>query len=1133
MHLCVMGQLLSLRNRQKHYCLTKLYYVMKISVIVLGLVMVSTSLLVAKEAHTQSLDETRVTLELKGSTLKSAFAAIEQQTPYRFMYNSDQVNAHLLLNYTAKNKVLRQVLQDLLKAPHYQFLQTDKTLLIKPEVAKNTAPAVMDAPVKTPDNIVITGVVSDDQGKPIPGVSVSQKGTQNGVITDANGAFSISLPDMKGILMFSMIGYGKQEIAVEGRLVVTVQLKAEAGSLGEVVILGFGQKQSKIAQTGAISSVGSKELKQSPTANLTNALAGRLPGLVTMQRGGEPGNDAAMLFIRGRATFNGGSPLVTIDGIQKDYSAITLLDVNEIESVTILKDASATALYGVKGANGVVIVTTKRGANRKPEMSMTVETAFQNPVSIPKFLDSYNYALLANEAYLNDNPTSTPLYSKEALEAYRTNSNPLRYPNVDWFDEAMKTGMQKRLNFNLTGGSPIARYFINVGYVNQDGVYRAEKNNLYDPNANFKRYNFRSNVDIDFNKDFTIGLSLYGAIEDKRNPNYDDAGIFWTLLQVPPNYAPVKWPGIGLYGQGNDVQNPLWLVNESGYAQSFNSSLSGMLTAAHKLDFITKGLSVKANYSFDGYFRNSQIRWARSRTAKYNNGYFEDPASYTYFFDDLPLQAPSSSYTQNRDVWLDMSLNYDRSFGDHSVTGLLLANRTQKVTGSAVPYVSQGLVGRLVYNYKQKYFAEINGSYNGTDNFARNNRYGFFPAISAGYLVSKEEFMRALPAISMLKIRGSYGQVGSDQFAGRRWPFISEYNGTAGYQFGETLSNGIGGIGEGAMANPDITWEVSTKSNVGLELGLWDNMLSLKADYFMEKRSNILITRNTVPGVIGASGSNLPAVNWGKVNNQGYELELNHRNRIGAVNYFLNTNFTFARNKVIFIDEAPTAYPWQAYTGRPIGQQYGLTAIGFFQSQDDIDKSPKQFGKVIPGDIKYADLNNDGVIDNNDEGVIGRSNSPEIFYGISGGINWKNFDISFLLQGSGLSYRPIMWTGMWEFFQGGKVADLHQGRWTPETAATATYPALHYGASANNFRASSFYLDNTSYLRLKNVEIGYTFRKVSLNKHRELSSVRIYANGVNLYTWTRARLYDPENYSGYGAVYPPTRVINFGLSVNF
>jgi len=1060
-------------------------------------------------------------LKLTGEPLEAALEQIRTQSDYIFWYNKSIIKNSRPVSINVANGSIDDVLRALFSDQPLSFTIRDKTIVIK---EKPSSAAQRDS---------ISGTVTDSlSGFPLEGVTVLVKATNKAVATGAEGNFRVSA--VQGdTLLFTYLGYASKAISVSYSRPLQVRLQPAAEQrLDEVVILGFGQTQRRIAQTGSTASITTKELKQSPTANITNALAGRLPGLISLQRSGEPGNDASQLFIRGRASLNSVSPLVTIDGVQKDYSAISLLDVNEIESVTILKDASATALYGVKGANGVIIVTTKRGAIGKPRINFSMESALQNPVQVPEFLNSYEFAQLANEAYLNDNPTGTPLYDDAALEHYRLGDRPLIYPDVDWMESIMKPGLQHRANFNISGGGEIARYFVNVGYLDQGGVYRAEKNDVYDPNANFKRYNFRSNVDINFDDNFTVGLSLYGAIEDKRNPNYTDADIFWTLIQVPPNYGPIKWPN-GYYSKGNDVQNPFWLLNESGYSQSFNSSLSGMLSAERKLDVITPGLSVKGNYSFDGYFRNSLTRWARTLQAKYNSGYFEDASSYTFFNDELPLQAPSSSYTQNRDVWMDLSLNYNRAFGGHDVTGLLLANRTHRVLGNQVPYVLQGLVGRLVYNYKNRYLAEINGAYNGTDNFAKHNRYGFFPAFSVGYVLSEEEFLKNSPTVNFLKLRASYGLVGNDQLAGRRWPFVSEYGASAGYVFGETLSNAIGGTSEGAMANPDVRWEIAEKTNIGVELGLWNDLIGLKADVFYENRRDILISRNTVPGIIGASAGQLPTVNWGKVENKGFEIELNHRKRFGAINYFVNSNFSFARNQVLFMDEADVAYPWQRMTGRTIGQLYGLTAIGFFQSQEEIDQGPTQFGNVIPGDIKYADLNKDGLIDHNDEGAIGTSNTPEIFYGIAGGLGWRNVDFSVLFQGSANSSRHVEGPAIWEFFQGGKVADLHRGRWTPETAATATYPALHYGASANNFRTSSFFVDNTSYLRLKNVELGYTFREGLVTRQLGLSSIRVYSNAVNLFTWSSARLFDPENYSGYGAVYPPTRVFNFGISVSF
>jgi TonB-linked SusC/RagA family outer membrane protein len=563
--------------------------------------------------------------------------------------------------------------------------------------------------------------------------------------------------------------------------------------MGEVVVLGFGQSQKKIAQTGAIASITTKEIKQSPAANIANALTGRLPGLISVQRSGEPGSDMPELFIRGRATLNKNDPLITIDGVEKDPKLVDLsaLDPNEVESVTILKDASATALYGVKGANGVIIIKTRRGTEGKPRINTSVQTAIQSATRIPKYLDSYNYALLANEAYYNDNPNGQlPPYTAEAIKAYESGSDPYKYPNVDWMHEMLKPAQMTRGDFNISGGSPMVKYFVNAGYTQQNGLYKAEKNEDYDANLKYRRYNFRSNIDIDFDKDFSVGLSLFGSIENQNAPNVNTTDIFNYLGKTPPNAFPIKYPN-GYYG-GATRGNPFALVNTTGYRQYFNSALSGMFTAMRRLDFITRGLYVKGNFSFDGYSRATYTRSREVKTATYKgNGDYYDTASYSFAGNDAPLQAPASSYGQNRSTWVDLSFNYDRDFGKHNFTGLLLVNRQHKVISDdvstpygVIPYVTQGVVSRVTWNWDNKYFAEFNAGYNGTDNFAKDKRYGFFPAGSIGWVVSKEHFLQNNSVIDFLKVRGSYGLTGNDKLNDRRWLFISEYMSGAGYSFG-------------------------------------------------------------------------------------------------------------------------------------------------------------------------------------------------------------------------------------------------------------------------------------------------------------------------------------------------------------
>ncbi|MNJ95532.1 TonB dependent receptor [compost metagenome] len=1072
-----------------------------------------------------------VNLEQKNVPLKVVLNAIEAQTGYVFLSRDYDLNKPKV-SVTLKNSNIEDAIKTVLKGLHVNYKIVDNNIILSKKEA-----TLLDKISSYLATVEINGKVVDEKGIPLPGASVNVKGTKITATTDKDGRYSIKLPEGNLTLVYSYIGFISQEIKVgDGDKVLNVTLKESDQSLDELVILGFGQTQKKVAQTGSSVSIGLKELKQSPTANITNALAGRLPGLTAIQISGEPGNDKSQLLIRGRATMNGQEPLITIDGVKKDYSAIALLDVNEIDNITILKDASATALYGVKGANGVIIVTTRRGKQGKPEVSASVQRAVQTSIRLPEYLDSYNYAVLANEAYLNDHPGGTAPYNAAALEGYRSGSDPYKYPNVDWLDEMMKPAMQTQANFNIGGGGQQSRYFVNVGYTDQGGIYKTEKDPKYDPTSSFKRYNFRSNIDIDFDDNFSMALNLFGAIENKRDPNVSVADLFWTLNQVPPNAFPVKYP-TGSYGERLFL-NPARLLNQTGFRESFNSSLSGMLSLTRKLNFITPGLTLKGNYSFDGYFQNDFKRSKSVMTAEYKgSGDYNDPANYTYRGNDVPLSAPSSAYNQKRDVWMDVSLNYAKQYKDHGFTGLLLINRAQEVRGNQVPFVSQGIVSRLTYNYKSKYFAEFNAGYNGTDNFSKDKRYGFFPAFSAGWVASEESFLKGNSVIDFLKIRGSYGLTGNDQIDGRRWLFSSEYirSGSNGYLYGDQLV-GVEGIYEGAMSNPAVTWETAKKGNIGVELKLLKDLFSVTADFFIEKRNDILILRSSVPSMIGMTGKDLPPANMGKVDNKGFEVELSHRNRFNNGGYFLSGNFALAKNKIIFMDEERREFDYQYQTGHPLGQIFLLQADRFFRDEMDIRVSPAQYGKLIPGDVKYKDLNNDGVINDNDMGPMGRSNIPEITFGLSGGLNWKNFDISFLFQGAANSSRTLVGGMSWEFYEGGKVRTQHLDRWTPETASTATWPALHYGGNSNNHRMSSLYLEDNSYIRLKNLEIGYTFKNIQLTKKAHLSTFRIYGNGMNLYTWTKAQpMFDPEYWqpNTIGNVYPAQRIVNFGASLSF
>lgn len=1082
-------------------------------------------------SHAQSVLQKKVTISFSGQPLSQALQQLQQKTGISFAYTQNDVQPFLVPALVFTDEPLENVCREMFKNTTLSFKESGGYIVI----TRGAPP-----PVKKKQTVLlITGKITDAETKDgLAGVNVMVMRSLNGVISRGDGSFSIEAQP-GDMLRFTYAGYESVQEQVGTTAYFAIAMKP-SGAMGEVVVLGFGQSQKKIAQTGAVASISTKEIKQSPAANIANALTGRLPGLVTVQRSGEPGNDGPELFIRGRATLNSNAPLITIDGVEKapDVADLSSLDPNEVESVTILKDASATALYGVKGANGVIIIKTRRGREGKPGINTSVQTSVQEATRIPKYLNSYHFALLANEAYRNDNPNGVLMpYSAEALKAYESGSDPYKYPNVNWMNEMLKPALMTRANFNISGGSPMIKYFVNAGYTSQNGLYKAEKNDKYDANLKYRRYNFRSNIDIDFDKDFSVGLSLFGAIENRNTPNVNTQDIFNYLQKTPPNAYPIKYPN-GFYG-GTTRGNPFALVNTTGYRQYFNSSLSGMFTAMRRLDFITTGLFLKGNFSFDGYSRTSLTRSKEVKTALYKgSGDLNDTASYSFTGADVPLRTPESGYSQNRSTWLDFSLNYDRSFGAHNFTGLLLVNRQQKVLAgsSLIPFVSQGLVSRVTWNWRNKYFAEFNAGFNGTDNFAKNKRYGFFPAGSIGWVISKEAFLENSSVIDYLKLRASYGLTGSDQLGNRRWLFISEYVSGTGYGFGTDQLTAVAGRQEGAMANPDVTWEKARKLNIGMEVTLWRNLLSANIDVFREKRNDILITRGVIPDLLGVSAGNLTPANMGIVVNRGIELELNHRHRIGKVTYSLRANGSFARNKILFRDEISYPYDYLRSTGQQIGQIFGFTAIGFFNSKEEILNSPRQFGNLIPGDIKYKDLNGDGIIDNNDKGPIGKSTVPEFLYGISGNASWKNFDISVLFQGAGNYSARFSHEGAWEFYNGAKVMEQHLGRWTPETAATATYPALHYAQNTNNHQEfSSFFLKNATYVRLKNVEIGYTFRRLNIGKNTGISSLRVYANGMNLYTWDRMGngSYDPEAPSGKGFFYPQLRVVNLGISADF
>lgn len=971
----------------------------------------------------------------------------------------------------------------------------------------------------------VLGVIKDAvTNETLPGVSIVVKGTTLGTVSDIDGSYTIECPNENSTLIFSFIGYTSKSINVSGQTKIDVNLDADVKHLEDVVVVGYG-KQNRVSVIGSVTSIKSDVLLQSPVANLSNALAGRMPGLITVQNSGEPGFDGAKLYIRGVGTFNSSSPLVMVDGIERNFDQI---DPNEIESINILKDASATAVYGVRGANGVILVTTRRGEMGKPEVSFRYQTGFQTPTRLSEYLDSYDNASLYNEAQLNENPSLTPdqlRYQPEALEAYKNNSDPHRYPNVDWYDKVLKKySTTSQYNLNISGGGKIARYFVSGGFYSQNGLFKGTQTKPYDTESKFERYNFRSNIDISVTQSLSARLDLSGRVEDRNRPGATTGSIFQALGRTPPSAFPIRNEDGSFGGTGTYKNNPVGMISSTGYVNDYRASVQGTFELSQKLNFITEGLSVSGKVAFDSYFRHVQ-----ERTKEYAVYELGQDGELIQHGDDTPI-AKDASTNQNRFMTNEAKLEYSRGFGAHNVSGLLLYNQTEKVYGDDIPYAYQGYVARAAYNYNNRYFIELNGGYNGSENFPKKGRFGFFPSVSLGWVLSEESFFKNnLSFVNFFKLRGSYGEVGNDQIGGRRFMYLSYYKPSGNYEFGRP-NRSMDGIKEDQIGNESITWERARKSNLGIDMDLFNSKIKLGIDVFHEKRDNILSYRKTIPAITGAA---LPPGNLGVVTNKGVEVEMTYRDKIGNVDFYLNGNISYAKNKINFMDEPERKHEWLKRTGQSVNQPFGLVAIGFFKDQDEIDNSPTQIGTLRPGDIKYQDTNGDGKVDTFDEMPIGYSQVPEIQYGFSSAVSYKGFSISVLFQGSANSSVYLTQEAAWEFYNGGKAMKRHLGRWTPETHNTATFPRLSTNENGNNHTpVSTFWQQSADYLRLKNLEIGYDLPKDFVNKYG-LGAVRVYLNGMNLYTWDSMKSGDPEAPSGRGNIYPQQKVYNIGVNVTF
>lgn len=994
--------------------------------------------------------------------------------------------------------------------------------------------------------ISVKGNVRDQSGEPMAGVNVIVEGTTIGTMTDRNGNFTLNVPSTSIKIKFSYIGYEDQIVLIKNNRNLNITLNENSEMLDEVQIIGYGT-QKKITVTGAVSSVGTKDILKSPVPNVAQALTGKVPGLSTIQYSGQPGADDPAIFVRGIGSLDAkrAAPLVMVDGVERSFFR---LDPNEIENITVLKDASATAVFGVRGANGVILVTTKRGEEGKAQISVSTSASLQKPIRLYEYANSYDYAVAFNEKLTNDG--ASPVFGEKILDAFKNHTDPLLYPDMDWMELILKpTSFQSQHNLSISGGTDRVRYFTSVGILTQDGLFRSFDAG-YNSNFTYNRYNYRANLDIDVTRSTLLKINLGGRLEDTKEPN-TKSNLFTFLTRVTPFGGAGLYDGKWIHTSPDNIgwdkgalenADPFECFFGKGYNQRIYNEINLDLSLQQKLDFLTKGLSLNIKGSYNSGYTHRKNRY---KEIPYYTAH-RDPETNELFFRKFREESQlyfEESTDRGRNWYLEGSLNYDRKFGKHQVGALILYNqwRDQYPDPAQFDYVSiprgyVGLVGRATYNFDNRYMVDFNVGYNGSENFAPGHRYGIFPAFSAGWILSEEKFMKNQSFINYLKIRGSYGIVGNDLMNTKsRFFYLPDaYNpyGTS-YNFGVDVSGNRDGATELQMGNPLVSWEKAGKQNYGLDFSILDEHLSGSFDYFIEKRHDILTTRNTAPNFIAIT---MPVVNIGKVDNKGFELVLKWNHSIGDFKYWINGNLSYAKNKIVYKDEIPHKYPWLYETGQSVGQPFGFIFDGFVTEADlESGKLPDHKLDLKPGDAKYKDLNGDNIIDDNDQCPIGNPIYPQLTAGITAGFEYKGFDFSMLWAGSGKVSRFIS-AGLRVPFGGGNYGLLQymiDDHWTPETAETAKTPRFSGAANANNYtRNSTLWLKDASYIRLKNVQIGYTFKGEWMKKIH-LKNMRIYASGENLLTFDHLKIADPEATDDKQFQYPLQMIFNIGLNLNF
>ena len=990
--------------------------------------------------------------------------------------------------------------------------------------------------------IRITGTVTDSQDKePLIGVVVRPKGRLNtGSSTDLDGLYVIEVE--KGeVLLFSYMGYRDLEVPVTGETVIDVAMQMNNEELEEATVVGFGT-QKKISLIGSQQSISSQELKV-PVANITQSIAGRVAGVVSMQRSGEPGFDDATIYIRGISTLTASmsAPLTIVDGVPRSISNI---DPEDIESFTVLKDASATAVYGVRGANGVIIINTKAGKSGKPKFDIRYTEGVTQFIQLPEFVDAPTYMALSNEAL--ETRGEVRKYSDTEIQKTISGEDPLLYPNVDWMRLLFKPfGRNRNATANISGGSEMATYYIGLAYFSEQGMYNNDTS-MHDYNANtfFNRYSVTSNFNLKPSATTEIKLGIQGYLANANYPASSNQSIFSSAFNAAANYIAPFYPDgkIGDKPAGAN-QNPYALLNEMGYANQWRNQLYSNLKITQDLPWITEGLSVSGTISFDAY------NFTSNRFTRTPNCYMpigrdsEGKIIWQQTFTGSESLTYSNSSSGTMSIYLEAGINYKRSFGRHDVSAMLLYNQSDekntKATSveTALPYRFNGVAGRATYAYDERYFAELNFGYNGSENFAPGNRYGFFPSVGLGWVISNEQFFAPLKdVVSFMKLRGTYGLVGNSKITGRRFAYLSTIysSGSTAYTFGKgyDASYPIKRVGEEGV---DVSWETATKLNAGLDIHFLNNNLQFHADWFKDRREGIFLSRGDIPAYVGLTSA--PLGNLGKVNNQGFEVSVDYHQQLSP-DWFVSFmgNFSYSHNTVIENNIA-YAYPWLDVRGQRVGQRYGFIAEKLFESDEEVANSAYQAGDTRAGDIKYRDINGDGKIDDYDKVPIGYGSTPEVMYGFGFNVAWRNWSLSAMFQGAACVDALISGQGVTPFQQGmssGNIMTYVLDRWTENNPSqNVQVPRLSPSASYNmNYEDSTWWLRNTSYLRLKNLQITYSLPRKWV-QGVGFSGASIFLQGVNLLTLTDFKLWDVEQSDGRGDTYPNTKSYSIGINFSF